>query len=444
MNSLTDGWPDSQLVAWDAALAAEDERYRRAYPGPPGPGPIHTVYVPAPNFDADTIHAWRRAALQSIKEHPQQWESILTELVSGQDQGRPGLTDDRAQLGSRTLAKLLAEPIEDLRIDFEDGFRPHRGTAADELDEDGHAIRAAGAVADLIGEPRLLPKSWGLRVRSLAPETRHRGLRTLVLFLDALLAKVGELPPGFAVTMPKATSRQQVAVFVDVLSTLEARHSMPAGTLKFELQVETPQTVLGADGRVPVAEMIHASGGRVSGLHFGTYDYTASLGILGAYQNLRHPVADFAKSLMQLAAAETGVRVSDGSDNKVPVGDDATVGERWRAHAEGVQRALRSGIYQGWDMHPAQLPTRIAATFAFFRAGYPEAASRLGNYHRQLSSNAVMDEPATAFALARHLAAALECGAITVPELEAAGQIGPTTVRRYLTRGAVPGTQIAD
>lgn len=443
MNSSTEGWSTAQLAGWDTALAAEDERYRLAYPGPPGPGPIHTVYIPVPKFDAETIGEWRRTALASIKSHPQQWESVLGAVVAD-DTGRPGLADDRAQLGARTLAKLLAEPIEDLRIDFEDGFRAHRGTAEDDADEDTHAARAAAAVVELTATPRQLPVSWGMRIRSLAPETRQRGLRTLALFFAALFTHTDTLPSGFVVTLPKVTSRQQVAVFVEVLSALEERYGLEPGSLRFEIQVETPQTVLGADGRIPVAEMIHASDGRVSGLHFGTYDYTASLGILGAYQNLRHPVADFAKSLMQLAAAETGVRVSDGSDNKVPVGDAETVGLRWRAHAEGVRRALRSGIYQGWDLHPAQLPTRFAATFGFFRSGFVEAARRLGDYHRQSSDSGVMDEPATAFALARHLAAAVQCGAVTVPELQAAGRIGPAVVRRYLIRNAVPGVTVLE
>ena len=142
--------------------------------------------------------------------------------------------------------------------------------------------------------------------------------------------------------------------------------------------METPQTLLGADGRVPLASMIHGGAGRVSGLHFGTYDYTASLGILGTHQDLRHPVADLAKGLMMLVAAETGVRVSDGSDNRIPVGAPAVVEQRWARHADGVLRALRGGIFQGWDLHPAQLPTRFAATFAFFRDGWAEAAERLG------------------------------------------------------------------
>jgi hypothetical protein len=141
---------------------------------------------------------------------------------------------------------------------------------------------------------------------------------------------------------------------------------------------------------------------------------------------------------MMLAAAETGVRVSDGSDNKVPVGPPEVVRQRWATHADGVLRALRGGIYQGWDLHPAQLPTRFAATFAFYRDGWTDAAGRLGDYHRQ-ADRGVMDEPATAYALARHLAAARACGAVDAAELDVVGGIGDDVLAHYLVRGAVPG-----
>ena len=415
------------LRRWEQQLAPDDSAYAAAYPGPPPPGCVHTVYLPVPRFVDGVVEGWGATALRSIDDHPQQWRTVLSELPVGSDV-------DRMQLDQLIRAKLGTEPVEDLRIDFEDGFRAHRGTAADDADEDAQAVRAAAVVAR-----SGVPRSWGLRIRSLSGATRARGLRTLDLFLAEIL-RHGPLPPGFVITLPKVTSLPQVTVFGAVLTELERAHALDSGTLRFEIQVETPQTVLGSDGTVPVASMIHAAGGRVSGLHFGTYDYTASLGILAAHQNLRHPVADFAKSLMLLAAAETGVRVSDGSDNKVPVGDDATVGERWAVHADGVIRALRQGIGQGWDLHPAQLPTRFAGTFAFFRTGWREAAVRLGDYHRQdPGGSGVLDEPATAFALARHLAAALACGAVTPAELLDAAGIEKSVVTRYLVRGAPPG-----
>ena len=415
------------LAGWEEQLVPDDVAYAAAYPGPAGPGCVHTVYVPVPRFVDGVVDRWGLLAQQAVQSFPEQWQAALVELAG----------PDAAELENLTLTKLRTEPIEDLRIDFEDGFRSHRGTVEDHDEEDGHALRAARLVAATV-----MPRSWGLRIRSLGGATRARGLRTLDLFLGELL-RLGPVPAGFVVTLPKVTSLVQVEVFCAVLGSLEVVHTLPSGSLRFEIQVETPQTVLGADGTVPVGRMIHAAGGRVSGLHFGTYDYTASLGVLGAHQNLRHPVADFAKGLMMLAAAETGVRVSDGSDNKVPVGDAATVGRRWSAHAEGVTRALRQGIFQGWDLHPAQLPTRFAATFAFFRDGWFEAAVRLGDYHRQVPGvGGVMDEPATAFALARHLAAALACGAVLPAEITSAAGIDSAVVEHYLIRGAPPGAQL--
>src|SRR6476619_4111037 len=99
MNSFPEDWPEQQLSGWDAALAADDDRYRLAYPGPPSPGPVHTGYVPVPGFDSDTVGHWRRTALQSIKDHTGPWEATLTRLMEDSDQGRPGIADDRALLG---------------------------------------------------------------------------------------------------------------------------------------------------------------------------------------------------------------------------------------------------------------------------------------------------------------------------------------------------------
>jgi citrate lyase beta subunit len=406
------------LHRWDIELAADDSAYAASYPGPPGPGPVHTVYVPVPRFGVDVVDRWRGAAVAAVQALPGEWAGVLDGIAAATGGQDPQV------LHELTLAKLAREPIEDLRIDLEDGFRAHRGPI-DDADEDAAAIRAAAVAGSWPDRPR----SWGLRIRSLGGPTRHRGLRTLDLFLSHLGAPPG---PGFVITLPKVTSVAQIVVFAEVLAMLENSY----GALRFEIQVETPQTLLGADGRLPLPEMIRAGGGRVSGLHFGTYDYTASLGILGPYQDLRHPVADAAKDLMMLAAAETGVRVSDGSDNKVPVGEAATVAQRWARHADGVLRALWAGIYQGWDLHPAQLPSRFAATFAFYRTGSADAVDRLVRYHRQDATGGVLDEPATAFALARHLASARACGAVTADEI---APLTDATIAHYLHRGALPG-----
>ncbi|MCW2842239.1 MAG: aldolase, partial [Nocardioides sp.] len=115
------------------------------------------------------------------------------------------------------------------------------------------------------------------------------------------------------------------------------------------------------------------------------------------------------------AAAGTGVRLSDGSTNVLPVGDAAQVRAAWANHLRLVRRSLERGYYQGWDLHPAQMPTRYAATFAFYRGGLPAAAERLRTYVGRQSSG-ILDEPATARALADFLLRGLDCGAVSPEE----------------------------
>jgi citrate lyase beta subunit len=212
------------------------------------------------------------------------------------------------------------------------------------------------------------------------------------------------------------TSVDQVQAMVTACAWLEDAHTLPAGRLGFEIQVETPQSILGSDGSALVARMIHASAGRCTGLHYGTYDYSASTGVSAEYQSMEHAVADYAKAVMQVAAAGTGVFVSDGSTNILPVGDDAAVRRGWSLHARLVRRSLERGYYQGWDLHPAQLPTRYAATYAFYREGLPEAVTRLRAYLGQQDSS-FLDEPATAVALAGFVLRGLDCGAVDADEL---------------------------
>jgi len=364
----------------DRRLAGVDELLRRRYPGDvPGRQPVHTVYVPADRVRSGIVADWGAAALAALDAHPP--------LPFG------------AELRERVVAKLAAEPIEDLRIDFEDGY----GVRSD-AEEDAAVRSVAAALPDCF--------SVGIRVKCLEAATRRRAVRTLDLFLDS----IESLPSGFVVTLPKVSDAAQVAAMAVLCGQLEQAHGLPDGVLRFELQIETPPAVLAADGTATVARMIHAAEGRCTGLHYGTYDYSAACGIAAGQQSLDHPVADHAKAVMQVAAAGTGVRLSDGSTNIVPVGDTAAVHAAWQVHAALVRRSLERGFYQGWDLHPAQLPTRFATTYGFYRSGSAEAARRLAAYLDRRSSG-ILDEPATARALARFLLRGLDCGALDPTEV---------------------------
>ncbi|MDQ2750283.1 MAG: HpcH/HpaI aldolase/citrate lyase family protein [Actinomycetota bacterium] len=368
----------------DAALADDDAERARRYPSTePAAQPVHTVYVPADRISPNTPSEWGNAALAALDAHGP---------LPGSDEPITALVQ----------AKLSRQPIEDLRIDLEDGY----GIRPDEV-EDADARVGAEALVRMLGGTAA-PTYSGVRIKSLEAPTRRRSLRSLDLFLDTLLA-AGPLPGGFRITLPKVTSVRQVTSMVELCSALEQAYEL--GGLRFELQVETPQAIIGPDGTALVARMIHAAAGRCAGLHYGTYDYSASLGIAAAYQSMEHPAADHAKAVMQVAAAGTGVPVCDGSTNVLPFGDTEAVRAAWAVHGRLVRRSLERGYYQGWDLHPAQLPTRFAATFAFYRDGAGAAAARLQAYRARQSSG-VLDEPATARALENFLHRGIECGAV--------------------------------
>ena len=363
---------DRRLAETDRLLAAE-------YPGDRDVRqPVHTVYVPADRFTPDLPALWGAEALAAVETF-----GGAEALARALDVDEPLV----AQVAGRMLDKLATEPIEDLRLDFEDGYGVH----GDE-EEDAHVAAAASAVVDAIASGQA-PPFIGIRFKSLHEPTRRRGLRTLDLFLGGLLAG-GDLPDRLVLTLPKVSTVSQVEAMVFACERLETAYGLPPGRLRFEVQVETPQVVLAADGTSPVATMLHRSDGRITALHYGTYDYSASLGIAARYQSMEHPAADFAKQVMQVAVADTGVHLSDGSSNVIPTGDPSAMLAAWQLHARLVRRSLERGYYQGWDLHAAQLPSRFIATYRFYLDGLAEACARLRLYVQKTESG-FMDEPAT-------------------------------------------------
>ncbi|MFF7986849.1 DUF6986 family protein [Streptomyces sp. NPDC007901] len=385
-----------------ASLAPVDAELERRYPGDPGTRqPVHTVYVPGDAFAADTVRTWGDRALAALDEHAPDAASFAAVL---------GLSEELAEpVYSRVRAKLEREPIEDLRVDFEDGYGPRP-----DAEEDETAARAARLIAEAYATGTAAPY-MGIRMKCMEAAVRDRGIRTLDIFLTGLTAH-GRLPDGLVLTLPKVTYPEQVSAFARLLEAFEKAHGLEAGRIGFEIQIETSQAILATDGTATVARMIQAAEGRATGLHYGTFDYSACLGVSAAYQASDHPAADHAKAVMQVAAAGTGVRVSDGSTNVLPVGPTAQVHDAWRLHYGLTRRALARAYYQGWDMHPGHIPTRYAAVFAFYREGFEQASARLARYAGRVGGD-VMDEPATAKALAGYLLRGLDCGALDIAEV---------------------------
>ncbi len=406
------GLPVTVGAEIDALLAAADRDLAAGYPGDrPARQPVHTVYVPAYRYLPGLPAGWGGQALDALDRHAPGAADFAAAMGLP-----PGVAADVLPL---VRAKLAAEPVEDLRLDFEDGY----GERGDDA-EDADAASAAASLAAALAAGTAPPFS-GLRCKSLQPATRRRAIRTLDIFLAGLLSggplpagplTAGSLPAGFVLTLPKVTSAAQVEAMAHLCGRLEEAHGLARGRLAFEIQVETPQVILGADGTAVIARCVHAAGGRLAGLHYGTYDYSAALGIAAAYQSMAHPAADHARAVMQVAAAGTGVRLSDGSSNVLPEGSREEVVAAWQLHSRLVRRSLERGFYQGWDLHPGQLASRYAATFAFFRGDLPTACERLRSI-TQRAAGGLLEEPATARALAGFVLRGLDCGAVTPAEV---------------------------
>ncbi|WP_055586979.1 DUF6986 family protein [Peterkaempfera griseoplana] len=418
--------PAALLAEVDTSLAEADAELARRYPGDPGSRqPVHTVYVPADRFDAETVRSWGSQALEAMDAHAPTPGAFAAAL------GVPG-GGLAAEVHARVRAKLAREPVEDLRIDFEDGYG-HRPDAEEDADAVRTARLVAAAAADGTGPPYA-----GVRVKCLEAGVRTRGIRTLDLFLTALLDASGALPAGLRLTLPKVTHPGQAAAMARLCEGFERAAGLPDRRIGFEIQIETTQSILGADGRATVARLIDAADGRCTGLHYGTFDYSAACGVGPAQQRPDHPAADYAKAVMQVAAAGTGVRLSDGSTNVLPVGTTEEVHAAWRLHHGLVRRSLERAYYQGWDMHPGQLPTRYAAVYAFYREGLGAAGRRLAAYLSG-AAGGVLDEPATARALSGHLLRGLDCGALDGAEVAGACGLDRAELESLAGRGTVPG-----
>ncbi len=401
--------------------------YAARYPGEStARQPLHTVYGGAQLYKAETTKRLGELAIRHLDAYAPTADDLRDAL------------DIPAHLAGavyeRVRAKLENEAVEDFRIDFEDGY----GNRPDE-EEDATAIRTAKEVARGMREG-LLPPFIGIRIKPLNEELKHRSVRTLNLFVSTLLQETGgKLPDNFVITLPKIPVAAQVSALADLLDQLEEIHGLPNGTLKIELMIELTQSIFTADGRSNMPLLLQAARGRCTGAHFGTYDYTASCSVTADQQRMDHPVCDFAKHMMQVSYGGTGVFLSDGATNVMPVGphrgadlseaqlaeNRAVVHAAWKLAYGHIRHSLEGGFYQGWDLHPGQLAIRYAAGFTFFLEGLDSASERLANFVAKAAQATlvgdVFDDAATGQGLLNYFLRALNSGACTMDEISATG-----------------------
>jgi citrate lyase beta subunit len=438
-------------------LGAANRAFMGNYPGETGRRqPVHTVYGGAHLFKSDSAVRLGKVAERALTENASDFVVFARALGLPLSGDLPDVLDYATGLKqrleheldavreenkaawlahtiyTRVQEKLKREPVEDFRIDFEDGY----GNRPD-AEEDGHAESAAQEVAKGM-QAGTLPPFIGIRIKPFNEELRARSLRTLDIFVSTLLEKSGgKLPSNFVVTLPKITTPEQVAALADIFDLLEKQTGLATGSLKMEMMIETTQSIINSEGAINLPLLLHAARGRCIAAHFGTYDYTASCSITAAHQHMMHPACDFAKHMMQVSFGGTGIWLSDGATNIMPVGphrvaednplapdqideNRAVVHRAWKLHYDHIQHSLVGGFYQGWDLHPGQLPTRYAAVYAFFLESLDAASERLRNFVEKAAKATlvgdVFDDAATGQGLLNYFLRAINCGAVTEEE----------------------------
>ncbi|HEY0079889.1 MAG TPA: hypothetical protein VGB73_14855 [Pyrinomonadaceae bacterium] len=448
---------DDSLRELTTQLQAANADFAARYPGETGRRqPVHTVYGGAHLFKAESAARLGSLALRSLEQYapdavtfaraiglagadqlpdsPEQHAAFQQTLENQSDVLR---RDNRPAwlahtIYARVLEKLRREPVEDFRIDFEDGY----GNRPD-AEEDAHAAEAAAEVARGM-RAATLPPFIGIRIKPFNEELRQRSMRTLDIFVSTLVEQTGGvLPANFYVTLPKVTIPEQVEALASIFDRLEPALGLAPGTLRMEMMVETTQSIINRQGQSNLPLLFDAARSRCVAAHFGTYDYTASCQITAAHQHMTHPACDFARHMMQVAFGGTGVWLSDGATNIMPVAphraaegasltdeqleeNRVTVRRAWRLHYEHIQHSLTNAFYQGWDLHPAQLPTRYAAVYAFFLESLEAASERLRNFVEKAAKATlvgdVFDDAATGQGLLNYFLRAINCGAVTEEE----------------------------
>lgn len=426
-------------------LATANRIFQSNYPGDrPDRQPVHTVYGGANLFKSDTCVRMGGIALKSLRTYAPNFVELARALMLEGHEDLPQMSHEIDELQhelegmseeqrrkekawlswsvyNKVIRKLETEPVEDFRIDFEDGY----GNRPDS-EEDAMAISAAQELATGMKDKTLSP-FIGIRIKPFTEDLKYRSVRTLDLFMTELLKRTGGvLPENFVVMLPKVTIPEQVSTLVAFFKMIEKANGLPEGSLRMETMVEATQIIMDEEGRNPLFRIIRASEGRCIAAHFGTYDYTASCGITARYQTMGHPVCDFAHHMTKVALAGTGIFLSDGATNIIPVGPDRdSVHKAWRTGYGHTMHSLINGFYQGWDLNPAQLPMRYAATYAFFLSSLQEASHRLKIFVDRSAVSTltgdIFDDAATGQGLLNFFLKAMNCGAIGEEEVSTTG-----------------------
>lgn len=450
---LHDGDEGVLLIVKDAM----PKRVKAVNSAPPTRSPVHVVYGGAHLFKSATPQKLGGIALKSLETYAPNFVEFADAMWLKGCETLPhfekGIADLESQLRKngekvkvgnyaawfawtvyqQTVEKLRIEPVDDFRIDFEDGY----GFRTD-AEEDADAVAAARELAEAYKKNTITHFS-GFRVKSYAAETRERAVRTLKLFLDTFLkATKKKLPDNFVVTLPKVTDKKEVADLCRHLKKIEKDAGLREGVIKVEIMIEHPLAIIDKKGNLATRSIVDAARGRCTSVHFGALDYTASLGIAASHQHLRHDACNFARQIMLIVLSPIGIRLSDSVTTQMPVPvhkraklSEAEIAENkrsviagWRVHFNNVTNSMIDGFYQSWDLHPNQLVARYAAVYAFFLDSADAQAARLRSFVEKATQATLtgntFDDAASARGLINFFVRAVDCHALSPQDVKIA------------------------
>ncbi len=389
--------------------------------------PLHTLYGGAHLFQRDSFE--RLGSMMDYYQRtylPNPHSIMLLLELAGREVGALNAEQIINETFQLLLQKIATNPVEDFRIDFEDGFGYH-------TDEEENAVAQFSAIeAAFIFTESKLPSRFGIRIKSLFGSTCARAMDTLDIFLSTFLdSSGGKLPKGFVVTLPKITCTAEVELLCETLAEFEFRAGLKLNTIRIELMIEEPSIISDTRGNSQIQSLLKAGTPRIIGLHIGIYDYLSALGIPAGFQIYTHPLANTLRQEIVISTNTDPISIVDGVTNTLPVevfrGKDlssnqkdenkATVFRGWSEHIFNVNESLRYGIFQGWDIHPAQCIARYIAVYLHLIESRDSTINRMkkfiSNSTKPTQSKGVFDDAATIRGLLVYLKIAAKNSIVT-------------------------------
>lgn len=407
--------------------------------------PVHTVYGGAQLFHRNTLKKIGEKGIALIKNYFS--EPPYCTVLSGESDV-PLNSEIRQQVIDQTINKLTVNPVEDYRIDFEDGYG-----LRDSAKEDEDAERCAIELSELFQKSdNSSAFQTGIRIKSFSLPTLQRSIRTFDIFLSTFFQNCDiQNVPFLSVCLPKVTDLKEVELLLSLLTDYAKSHNLNTGFLRAEIMLETPEFYLKSNGFAALREMVDSFSGSFNALHLGLYDFTSSLGVQSADQKYNHPYLDFLRFQTIMQFSKSTIRLVDGATMEMPVekykkSEFAELSEEEcnankimiinaaNAHTENIYHSMKMGFDSSWDLHPGQVAIRYLTLFTNYKKSFSAMRERFINFvenaARATVLNGQFDDAATGQGMLNYFIKGYRLGALSADDIRKTGFDIETLVKK--------------